>query len=407
MELTNKISQRNFLAFIWHTTFFALAFSFMDVDTVMPAMLLKAGGTNFHIGLLTTILMGGNWFAQIFFAPILYNRPRKKPFLLLGIGVRVFTLFAFAYLFLYYKEIESQVFITSLLVLALIFAVSGSFSGVSYTDILGKSILQETRKRFFSIKQVIFSIGIFGSAFAVKKLLQMYDFPTNYFWLFFLAATFLFIASFGFFRIREIPVEVKKINGIKSYYYAFKKEFQTNPKLLPYLLTINTLGIGISMLPFVIAFIKQTHGLDGNQVGNLLIFKTIGLIIAGVLLFLFSKKFKYRQILLLAFSLSFSMLVMVIFFSNSKYVFPLVFLMGGMFFSLFSISKSGILLEISNNQNRPLYAGMAGAGSILITLFPTIGGLFIELIGFQYVFGITLLILITSLFFIRKLNCRK
>ena len=325
----------------------------------------------------------------------------------MGIGIRVLALFSFAYLFLNYKSFETQLFITILLSLALIFAVSGSFSGVSYTDILGKSILPERRKKFFSIKQVIFSLGIFGSAFAVKELLQIYDFPTNYYWLFFFAAIFLFIATFGFFGIQEVPVKVEKIKGLKSYFDAFKKEFQTNPRLLHYLLTINTLGIGISMLPFVISFLKQTHGLDGNDVGNLLIFKTVGLIIAGVSLFLFSKKFKYRHILFSAFGLSFTMLILVIFFSKHFFVFPMIFLMGGMFFSLFSISKSGILLEISNNQNRPLYAGMAGAGSILITLFPTIGGILIEQIGFQYVFGITLLILITSLYFIRKLNCKK
>ena len=405
MVLTPSVSRRNFFAYIWHATFFALAYSFMDVDTVMPAMLLKAGGNNFHIGLLTTILMGGSWLGQIFFAPFLYNRPRKKPYLLTGIIIRTITLFAFAYLFLSYQKIDSHWFITIILSLALIFSLSGSFAGISYTDILGKSLLPEKRKKFFSIKQVIFSFGIFISAFAVKKLLRTYEFPENYFLLFLWAAIFLFIATFGFVIIKEVPVEIKRITGIKSYFNAFKNEFRTNPNLLRYLLTINTLGIGISILPFSIAYLKQIHGLSGTGVGNLLIFKTAGLIVAGIFSYLYSQKLRYTQILYIAFSMALIMLVSVLLFSRYEFIFPVIFFTGGIYFSLFSISKSGILLEISDNQNRPLYAGMAGAGSFFISLFPIIGGILIERTGFTTVFGIILIILLSSLLFIRKIRC--
>jgi MFS family permease len=406
VALTQKISQRNFLAFIWHASFFALSYSFMDIDTVMPAMLLRAGGSNFHIGLLTTILLGGNWFAQLFFAPFLYNRPRKKPYLIAGIGIRVIALFVFSLLFLYFQDIDNHWFITILLSLSLIFAISGSFAGVSYTDILGKSVLQEKRKKFFSIKQVIFSIGIFVSAIAVKKLLNLNEFPYNYFSLFLLASVFLLIASMGFLFIREFPVQVKKIKGFANYFNAFRNEFKTNPKLLYFLLTINTLGIGLGMLPFIISYIKQSYGLTGSEVGNLLIFKTLGLIISGVSLYFFSRKFKYKYILLTAFSISLGILILVLFFSSRYYIFPLIFLMGGMFYSLFSISKSGILLEISTNENRSLYAGLVGAGSILITLFPTLGGVIIDQFGFPFMFRVIIVILLSSLYFIRKLNCK-
>ncbi len=407
VKITPQISQRNFIAFIWHSTFFALSFSFMDIDTVMPAMLLRAGGNHFHIGLLTTILLGGNWFAQLFFAPFLYNRKRKKPFLLLGISLRILTLAGFAVMFYYFSFFRPGWFITLLLSAALLFAVSGSFAGVSYTDILGKSILPQKRKKFLSIKQVIFSSGIFLSAFAVKNLLHRFEFPTNYALLFFLASAFLFTAAFGFIMIREVPVAVDKIKGFKNYMEAFRREFQNNPKLLYYLLTINTLGIGLGMLPFIIAYIKQVYGLQSNEVGNLLIFKTTGLIISGLTLFLLSRRFSYRRLLSAAFGTSFTIIMLVLLLSGFHFIFPVIFFLGGIFYSLFSISKSGILLEISTNENRPLYAGMAGAGSILITLFPTIGGLLIDWLGFKSVFVIVLSVLVSSLYFIRKLNCKK
>jgi len=72
----------NFGALLWHAVFLALASNFMDVDTVIPAMLIKAGGSEIHLGFLTAIMVGGARFSQLLFAGFLSHRPRKKTFLL-------------------------------------------------------------------------------------------------------------------------------------------------------------------------------------------------------------------------------------------------------------------------------------------------------------------------------------
>ena len=38
------IYRHNYYAFLWHASFLSLAQNFMDVDTVIPAMLIEAGG---------------------------------------------------------------------------------------------------------------------------------------------------------------------------------------------------------------------------------------------------------------------------------------------------------------------------------------------------------------------------
>lgn len=49
---------RNFYAFLWHATFLALTLTLTDVNTILPALIVKAGGTAMHIGLLTAIMVG-------------------------------------------------------------------------------------------------------------------------------------------------------------------------------------------------------------------------------------------------------------------------------------------------------------------------------------------------------------
>lgn len=73
--------------------------------------------------------------------------------------------------------------------------------------------------------------------------------------------------------------------------------------------------------------------------------------------------------------------------------------------SIHTISMNGVLLEISGNQNRPLYSGIAGAGNIIPALFPMLGGWLIETSGFLPFFALYILILLAAFFFIHKIDC--
>jgi hypothetical protein len=64
----------------------------MDVDTVISAMLIESGGKAMQIGILTTIMLGGSGFMQLFFAPFLSNQPYKKKPILIGINVCILYL---------------------------------------------------------------------------------------------------------------------------------------------------------------------------------------------------------------------------------------------------------------------------------------------------------------------------
>jgi hypothetical protein len=64
----------------------------MDVDTIIPSMLIKAGGTSVHLGILTAIMIGGTRIFQLIFASNLSKRSVKKKFLLIGINLRVLSL---------------------------------------------------------------------------------------------------------------------------------------------------------------------------------------------------------------------------------------------------------------------------------------------------------------------------
>jgi hypothetical protein len=65
----------------------------------------------------------------------------------------------------------------------------------------------------------------------------------------------------------------------------------------------------------------------------------------------------------------------------------------------------GILLEITNNDNRAIYAGISGTLSLTTAIFPLIAGSLIEFFGFTVIYTITSPLVMTSLFFLKPIKC--
>jgi MFS family permease len=407
MNLTANLSKRNVNSYIWHAVFASIAINFMDFDTVIPAMIIQSGGTAFHVGLLTAILIGGARISQLIASPFLFFRERKKPFLILGISIRFVALFAISASFYFSGLMKGETIIALIFLFISFFSFSEAFATLSYTDIMGKSILPEKRKPFLSLKQVLTSLLIFVSAFAVKEILKWQEFPGNYSLLFLIASGSLFIASFGFWNIREVAVPMEEENpGLRSFLKILWKELTTNRQLLAYLVIINTLGIGLAMLPFMILYAKQTTGIDAAQIGNFVIFKTIGLVLSGFILLRFSRKIGYKTILFIAIFMG--ALVPVYGILTKQFIewYYLVFLFGGIYISFFRVAQTGILLEISTDSNRVMFAGISGFGSILVTVFPLLAGIFIEWLGFETFLIMISITLMISVFFVQQLNCK-
>ncbi|MCK4297258.1 MAG: MFS transporter [Candidatus Marinimicrobia bacterium] len=406
MELNKQISKQNYYSFLWHAVFLALATNFMDVDTIIPAMIVDAGGSALQLGILTAIMLGGGRFAQLFFAPFLNNQSSKKGYLLGGINARILALGGMALLFYFSPNINDGFIILSIFTLISLFSFSGAFANINYVDILGKSVLQEKRKSFFSIKQVISSIVVFLSAFLARRVLISYEYPVNYATLFFFSAALLGIASLGFWKIKEITASNFKINGLVKYINIIIKEIHTNKKLRYYLFLINTQGISIVLMPFLILYAKRIFSAGSQDIGDFLILKVIGGVLTGSILFYYSRKIKY-QLMLYTTSIIAMLIPLFILTLSGSVLFPYIFLAGGIVFTIHRIAISGVLLEITSNNNRALYTGLTGAGGILPVIFPFLGGWIITEFGFNLFFILFIAVILMSFYFIYKIDCKK
>ncbi|MBC8452232.1 MAG: hypothetical protein H8D65_00080, partial [Spirochaetes bacterium] len=99
--------------------------------------------------------------------------------------------------------------------------------------------------------------------------------------------------------------------------------------------------------------------------------------------------------------------IAALFLSSSRTLYAIVFLLSGVSLALYQIAAPGVLLEISTDENRPVYTGLAGAGSIMNMIFPIIAGVLIRLIGFPAVLILSSLIIFSGIFAVKRINCRR
>jgi len=83
-----------------------------------------------------------------------------------------------------------------------------------------------------------------------------------------------------------------------------------------------------------------------------------------------------------------------------------IFFLAGFAISAGKISYQGILLEITNNDNRAIFTGIIGTFSLTTALFPLMAGALIKYFGFKVVFKMISPLIITAIFFLWRIRCR-
>ncbi len=159
-------------------------------------------------------------------------------------------------------------------------------------------------------------------------------------------------------------------------------------------------------MPFLILYSKENLQSGSAEVGQYLLYKVIAGVLIGSFLFYFSKSVRYSHLLYVTAAVATLIPFHLLLFPDVNAM-VFYFFGGGIIFTLYKISIEGILLEVSTDQNRILYAGISGAFNLLPAIFPVLGGFIIHQFGYSAFFVVFVSIILFSFWFIYKLNCKK
>ena len=398
----------NYRFFLWHAFWLALAKAFADTNTVMPSLILTSGGTQLHVGILTSIMVGVPLISQILFAGYVSSKPKKKKFLLLGIYLRVAALAGVGVTLFIHESISAELIIILVFLWMFAFSISGALAGVPYTDILGKTIKGELRKKFFVRRQLVSSIGLFLSALIVRQLLRQFEYPKNYELMFTFAPLFLFIAAIGFLFLKETEsLTPQKKVSVWSQLKKVPFVLKTDSNMKNLLFTINLYGLGFTSIPFITASIKSGFDVPLYWIGNFLTAQIFGMIISNFLWSKVVKQYKFKGVMKAVVVIQSSIpLLAILFFGLLDFrFFTILFFVNGISFSGYRIASSGVFIEITNDANRALYTGIYGSFNLAVAIIPLVLGSVILFTGYTAVFIVVSFLTLLSYRFVSKLNC--
>lgn len=397
--------------FIWHGFFLALTMSMLDFNTVLPSLIAELSHSKLIFGLLYSVILGAPGIFNLFFSHLLQKYPYKKRFLLLGIYLRSISFLGMAF-FTYYFGVKSPVLtLISFFVWVFLFATSGGFAGLAYSDLIGEMVRKGERSKLYASREFASGIAAFLGSLIVAKIFSFgkLAFPLNYASLLLIGFFGLILASLGFWFIKVPTAEVRAESG-ESFLTLIKEvpqRLKADPDFLRFLIVENLTSFSLMILPFYMIYAKEILMADQSYIGRYLLLIVLGTISSNIFWGFVAKrkgsKMVVRNCILLGGIIP---LIAIILTPLGPGIFGIVFLLVGFIQSGREVGFDPYLLDIAPEDHRTVYLGIRGTLNLLVVLLPILGGLFIDTIGYYLTFSLVTVIMFIALVILGLKNKR-
>jgi len=350
--------RRNLFGALWHGAFLALGMALTQPTVVIAAFVADLTGSTVWVGGLSTVLTVAGALPQLFIARLIEPRPRKMPFLMLAIYLRVVSWGALAGLTYLIGDSNPRLLAWVLIGLLIVFYAGGGLGGVPYTDIIGKIIPQARRGTFFGGRAALAGPLAVGAALLARQILAGVAYPVNYALLFGLAALLLLVASLGFWIIREPPRADADGHALSWREYGsqlLKSAHHLSPLTSVQLLT----GFSMMVLPFYVVYARQELGAPTEVIGWFLMAQVLGGVLANLVWARLVDRYGSRQMLTVCAVTSMLTPLLALLLGRLGWVglLPVIFL-GGATVNGRGVGFSSVLLELAPAVERPTYAAL-------------------------------------------------
>lgn len=253
-------------------------------------------------------------------------------------------------------------------------------------------------------KQLFASLAAILSGGVTAIILENFEAPMSYAYLFMVSALLMSIGLYAFATIDE-PVK-KNISQkeasfglfIQNTFSIFKEDQRLRLQT-----AISLLGYSFLMsLPFVILKAKESFELTGWLVGGFITIQMIGSMLGNLLLW---KRFKdnYIYMIQIAYLITISAFIIAIF-AYSPLSYGIIFLLFGIAIDGFRNADMNLILEIAPEAKRPVYIAIHSTLTSIGLFFAIPGGYILQSFGYTPLYLLTLAMLSLGLMTTSKLK---
>ncbi|MBU0997421.1 MAG: MFS transporter [Firmicutes bacterium] len=396
-----------YFAFLWHGFFLAITLSMLDMNTVFPTLINRLSQNKVIFALMLTITLGTPLIFNMLFSHYLRNKRDKKKYLLIGILMRSFSFLGMAVFTYLFGLTNPTLTILGFFFFLLTFSISAGFAGISYSDLVAKTIPEsKARTLMYTYKQLISSVsGFVGGLIVTYIFSREIAFPANFSINLLIGFIGLFIATAGFWFLKEpqsVPQETKT-EPFSMFIKRIPSILKSDKEFRRYILIENLSSFGMMIMPFYILFAKEILGVSDISIGVYLLFQISGAVFSNLIWGWVGKKQNAKSIVTFCILLGGFNPILAILLSNfAPGLFGIVFFLIGFTISGRKIGFEPYLLDITPSSSRIEYLGIRGSLNVLVVILPLIGALIIEGMGYIPAFILVSVVMIFTSILLMK-----
>jgi MFS family permease len=395
-EFSRKHFKRNFFLGVSNGVLFHFAWAFTGTSTVLPLFISKLTGSQILIGLASTLEALGWFLPQIAIAAMTLHRKNQMPVYIGAAFLRGGSFFLFAILiFVLGKEDPSSLLVIFFILFSL-YSFGGGMAGVSFMDIVGKTISENRRGSFFGARKLVGGGLAALGGLLIQRILRLHDFPQNFGTLFLIASALIILALLSVCLMKETPSPCRpERKSIKENMLLGFRIAQND-----ILLTRVAIGCYVMGLPFYIIYAKEYLSIPASMAGLFLTAQMVGYLSSNLLWGYLSNRRNNRLVLVLSALFSGICPLFVLFditFGIPLWAYGAIFFFLGATISGLDLGYMNYLLQIAPEERRPIYVGFMNTVVGPTLFLSAVGGLIIQLSSFAFLYILLLLISLLSI----------
>jgi len=389
---------------VTHAFFLALAITIAEPSTILPLMVHHFSDSVIVVGIFASLLRGGAIMVQLYAAFHAQAYKKVLPYLGKVFFFRWISWFSIGLSIFFIGDSNKPLTLFLIGLGLFFFSFSAGFGAIYFKELQAKLFSKKYRGKTMANRQVAGSIASIISGGVAGYVLNHYDAPLNYAYLFMVSSLFMIIGFVTFITIEEpikenVSIKEKHFKTfIKNATVTLKKDKRLQQQILAIFLSFSYF---LSM-PFVILHANSTFTLTGWMLGGFITVQMIGSILGST--FLWRKISDYEKMLSLSFLFMIAAFIIALF-ANNMYWYAIIFLLFGIALDGFNISGMNLVIEIAPEEKRPVYTALQTNISSLGLFFPVLGGVILKFVGsFTVIYLLSILFLCIGLIVSRQLK---
>ncbi len=401
--------RRNYYLFLTEGVLYLTGLTFFEPTTVIPALVGTLTDSSVVVGLVTAVRYGFWLLPQVLIAGYVAAFPYKRPLMVWSGVAHKLSILGMAAVVYFLAASRPELALALFFLLYTVSCVNEGVSSLTWTDVVGKSVDARGRGRLFGLMQFVGGLLAFLGGLLVKRILEAVDYPANYSLILTIGVTVAMASPLCQYLIREPKGVVLEVaGGVTARLRRLPELWRKSPPFAR-MMRVRILGSFLFMsMPFFIIYAQQGLGIPPSFIGLFVSAQMLGGVVAGPLLGYMCDVVGTRKVLILTVTMALTAPVVALlagplqaagYGTATQYLYALVFVAMGFFYTGNWIGFINHLLATVPESERPNYIGLMNALIAPCAGLSLLGGLIIRFVSYEVTFLLTAVAVGIGLFY--------